>query len=165
MAELTPLERLQPSLLDRLTDNEPGKKQETREKRIFSVQKLREVVLRDLVWLLNSGNLKGTEDLEDYPFVSHSVVNYGMPELAGVTSSSIDVLKIERLIRQVIWDFEPRILRHTVKVRVSTAENQMNTNAMTLEIEGQLWAQPIPIHLFLKTEIDLESGNITLKEY
>lgn len=33
MAELTPKDRLQPSLLDRLTDDEPDKTQESREKR------------------------------------------------------------------------------------------------------------------------------------
>jgi type VI secretion system protein ImpF len=34
MAELTQKDRLQPSLLDRLTDDEPDKLQESREKRI-----------------------------------------------------------------------------------------------------------------------------------
>ena len=38
MAELTPQERLQPALLDRLTDDEPDKKQEPREQRVMSKQ-------------------------------------------------------------------------------------------------------------------------------
>jgi type VI secretion system protein ImpF len=83
MAELTPKERLQPSLLDRLTDNEPDKQQEAREKRVLSMRKLRESVQRDLAWLLNSGNLETVQDLDDYPLVSHSVINYGLPDLAG----------------------------------------------------------------------------------
>ena len=36
MAELTPKERLQPSLLDRLTDDEPEQQQESRDKRVLS---------------------------------------------------------------------------------------------------------------------------------
>ena len=48
MAELTPTERLQPSLLDRLTDDEPSHSQEARNRRVLSIQKLRESVLRDV---------------------------------------------------------------------------------------------------------------------
>ena len=54
MAELTPLERLQPALLDRLSDDAPDKTQETREARLITRQKLRAAVIRDLAWLLNS---------------------------------------------------------------------------------------------------------------
>ena len=64
MAELTQQERLQPSLLDRLTDDEPEKKQESREKRVVSLRRLREGVLRDLAWLLNTSNLAVLEDLD-----------------------------------------------------------------------------------------------------
>ena len=33
-----------------------------------------------------------------------------------------------------------------------------------VEIEGDLWAQPIPLQLYLKTEIDLESGQVKVEE-
>ena len=55
MAELTPKERLQPSLLDRLTDDAPAEKVESREQRVLSLTKLRQSVNRDLGWLLNTG--------------------------------------------------------------------------------------------------------------
>jgi type VI secretion system protein ImpF len=58
MVELFPKERLQPSLLDRLSDDEPYKKMESREKRVLSFQKLKLSVVRDLEWLLNAGCLK-----------------------------------------------------------------------------------------------------------
>ena len=44
MAELTSKERLQPSLLDRLTDDEPDKTQESRDQRVLSANRLRECV-------------------------------------------------------------------------------------------------------------------------
>ena len=31
---------------------------------------------------------------------------------------------------------------------------------MTFLIEGELWAQPVPLRLYLKTEIDLEIGDV-----
>ena len=45
---LHPQDRLQPALLDRLTDDEPEKKQEPRESRVLSKKQLRQSVLRDL---------------------------------------------------------------------------------------------------------------------
>ena len=43
MAELTQQERLQPCLLDRLTDDAPEKTQESRDQRVVSLRRLREV--------------------------------------------------------------------------------------------------------------------------
>src|SRR5258708_32270844 len=81
MAELTQQERLQPCLLDRITDDAPEKKQESRDQRVVSLRRLREGVLRDLAWLLNATNMAVLEDLTDYPYVAQSVLNYGMPGL------------------------------------------------------------------------------------
>jgi type VI secretion system protein ImpF len=164
VAELIQKERLQPSLLDRLADDEPGTRQESREKRVLSLRNLREAVLRDLTWLLNAGNLEAAEDLSAYPLVAQSVVNFGLPELAGNTASSIDVIDVERLLRKVIVDFEPRILRNSLKVRAVLDEAAMSHNSLVFEIEGELWAQPLPLHLFLRTQIDLEGGGATLRE-
>lgn len=165
MAELTQQERLQPSLLDRLTDDERDKTHEAREQRVLSLRRLREGVRRDLAWLLNTGHLASTEDLTNYPEVSHSVLNYGIPDLAGATASSTDVTSMERLLRQALVDFEPRLLKNSVRVRATISHDQMTHNALTFIIEGELWAQPVPLHLLLKSEIDLESGSVKVTEY
>jgi type VI secretion system protein ImpF len=165
MAELTPQERLQPSLLDRLTDDDPHNPQESREQRVLSMSKLRDSVMRDLVWLFNAVNLTATEDLDAYPLVARSVVNYGLPDLAGKAAVGMDVADIERLLRQAIWDFEPRILRNSVKVRAILARDEMNHNAIGFDIEGELWAQPLPLHLYLKTELDLADGSVRVVNY
>ena len=164
MAELTQKERLQPSLLDRLIDDEPDKKVESRDKRVLSMQKLRQCVLRDMLWLLNTSNLASVQNLYDYPNVKHSVVNYGMPDLAGIIAVSTDILALERILRQVIGDFEPRILRNTVKVRLDVSDDDMDLNAMAFEIEGDLWAQPMPQRLYIKTVIDLDMKSVEVKE-
>jgi type VI secretion system protein ImpF len=164
MPELTQKERLQPSLLDRLTDDEPHVSQESRDKRVLSPARLRECVRRDLTWLLNTINLATTEDLEESPEVARSVINYGMPDLAGHTVSSLDVRTMERLLVRVIWDFEPRLLRSSVRVRLVIDEQQMNHNALCFDIEAELWAQPLPLRLFLRTEIDLENGGVEVAE-
>ena len=164
MAELTPKERLQPSLLDRLTDDEPDKQQESRDKRVLSPTRLRECVRRDLTWLFNTVNLAATRDLDDYPEIQRSTLNFGLPDLAGRTLSSVDKGALERLLRRAIWDFEPRLSRNRVKVRLVADHEQMNHNAMCFTIEAELWAQPLPLRLFLRTELDLENGEVKITE-
>lgn len=164
MAELTPQERLQPSLLDRLTDKAPDTKTESRERRVLSMQRLREAVLRDLAWLLNTGHLETTDDLDAYPQVRDSVLNYGMPDISGISASGADTSELEKAVRQAIIKFEPRISANTVRVRISRDENSMGRNSMVFTIEGQLWAEPTPIALYLKTEVDLETGNVAVTD-
>lgn len=164
MAELTPKDRLQPSLLDRLTDEEPDKLQESREKRVLSMGRLRECVLRDLAWLLNSARLPTSQDIERYPFAARSVINFGLPPLSGSIVHNLDIKDLENILCQAIRDFEPRILRNTVKVHAILAPDQMSHNTLTFEISGDLWAQPLPLQLYLKTEIDLESGQVKIEE-
>lgn len=165
MVGLTQKERLQPSLLDRLTDDQPERKQESRDQRVLSIQKLRECVLRDLSWLFNTVNLNAIQDLSSYPEIMRSVINYGMPDLAGHTASSVEVHSLERLLKQAILDYEPRLLRNSVRVKLKLSESRMNHNAMTFDVEADLWADPVPLHMYMKTEIDLEIGDVKVTEF
>ena len=164
MPELLHKERLQPSLLDRLTDDDPGEKQESREKRVLSPLRLRESALRDLGWLFNTTQLSAVQNLAGFPEVAKSVLNYGLPDLAGRTVSGIDVPKMEALLRQAIWDFEPRLLRNTVAVQLIVNQEEATQNAMSFVVEAELWSQPIPLQLYLRTEIDLEDGDVSVRE-
>lgn len=164
MAELTPKDRLQPSLLDRLADDEPDRLQESREQRVLSANQLRECVLRDLTWLLNTSRLPDSFELERYPFAARSVLNFGLPPLSGKIVDGVDVHALENTLTQVIRDFEPRILKNTVKVKAFLAKDLMSHNTLTFIISGDLWAQPLPLELYLKTEVDLEVGQVKLEE-
>ena len=164
MAELTPKERLQPSLLDRLTDDDPTNSQESRNRRVLSPGRLRESVRRDLSWLLNNTHLAATVELEEYPEVERSILNYGVPDLAGKTSSTIDVPGLEQALQAAIVEFEPRLLPDSVSVRVTVDRQQMTHNAMSFMIEAELWAQPLPLKLWLKTDLDLETGEFSVSE-
>jgi type VI secretion system protein ImpF len=51
-----------------------------------------------------------------------------------------------------------------LRVRLFSDDKQMNHNAMTFDIEAELWAQPLPLRLFLRTAVDLESGSIDVAD-
>jgi type VI secretion system protein ImpF len=164
MAELLPQERLQPSLLDRLTDDVPEARTESREARVLSLTQLRASVMRDVAWLLNTVNLSASQDLSAFRDAEHSTVNFGIPELAGRSAAGRNVKELERAVRQALIDFEPRILRDTLRVTVRLQPDQMSRHALTFVIEGDLWAQPVPLNIYLKTEVDLETGTVTVTD-
>jgi type VI secretion system protein ImpF len=159
MAELTMQERLQPSLLDRLTDNEPNNPQEAADRRVMSLSQLKASVLRDLAWLFNTSSLFDPESAAQMP-AGTSVLNFGMPPLAGHTASSIDVQAVEALLVETIATYEPRILKGSLRIRAQLASGEMNHNALSFEIEGDLWAEPVPLRLLLSTALDLETGHV-----
>ena len=163
MAELTQKERLQPSLLDRLTDDEPHNQVESRDKRVLSMNKLRQSVLRDVSWLLNTDSMDSVVDLTNYPEVGRSVLNYGIKDLAGRTSVGANLSEIEKGLKQAINNFEPRILPNTLSVQVLSSD-QMNHQALSFDIEASLWARPLPLHLYLRTEINKITGDVNLRD-
>jgi type VI secretion system protein ImpF len=164
MAELTTQERLQPSLLDRLTDDEPGKSEESREKRVISATRLRDCVTRDISWLLNCVHLETDVDLEPYPEVSRSVLNFGIPDLTGMALTGVDGSVLQRQIKDAILAFEPRLTGSTLRVVVQSDTARMDRQSLVFNIESEMWAQPIPLNLYLKTEVDLETGKFNVSE-
>jgi len=165
MVEVGARDALQPALLDRLTDHDPGRKVEGRDERVLSRSQLRASVLRDLGWLFNSTNLSSTVDLAAYPHAAQSTLNYGLTALAGNPVAGLEFAEVERLLKEAILRFEPRILPQSLSVRGIPAKDPMgHHNVMSLEITGELWSQPYPLEFLIKTDMDLESGEIRLAE-
>ena len=156
--------RLQPSLLDRLTDDEPGRHVEAEDHRVMSKAQLRHAVLRDLGALFNAMQPLGAQ-AEAYPHVADSVLQFGLPPLSGRLASSLDVTVLEGLIRQAIVRFEPRILAESLQVRALEAGSVLDThNVIEFEIRGELWSHPVPIEVLLRTQLDLEAGQVEVRD-
>jgi type VI secretion system protein ImpF len=158
-------DRLQPALLDRLTDDEPDKRTEAPEAAAMTRTRLRQAVLRDLAWLLNSTNIESEVDLSSYPAVRNSVVNFGLEVLSGRRVANVDWQELELAIKDAIIAFEPRVLPSTIEVRGITKTTSLDHhNVLTLEIRGQLWSVPYPLELLLRSNLDLETGQVVLRE-
>ena len=157
-------DRINPSLLDRLTDEAPGTPA-ARGAGSLTLSELRKGVLRDLNWLFNTARIMNAEELDAWPQVRNSVLNYGLPPLSGVAASGLDISKLERALRQAIVDFEPRIIPDSISVKAMLEAGTLDHhNLISLQIEGLLWAQPVPIELLLRTQFDLESGQNRVDE-
>jgi type VI secretion system protein ImpF len=160
-----PQDRLQPALLDRLTDDEPDRKHEPPEARVLSKRRLRQSVLRDLAWLFNATQLEAGRTLSQLPYARRSVLNFGLPPLSGNTASTVDITDLARAIREAIVTYEPRILPSTLEVRTTTEGGAMDHhNIIGVDIRGELWAQPVPLEFLVHTEFDLETGKVQIAE-
>ena len=156
--------RLQPALLDRLTDDAPEERQEIESHRVMSKAQLRQAVLRDLSALFNAVQPLGSE-ADAYPLLAESVLNFGLPSLSGQLASKLDVGDLENAIRQAIVRFEPRILADTLRVTALEASSVLDThNVIEFEISGHLWSQPVPLEILLRTQLDLEAGQIEVRD-
>lgn len=159
-----PRDRLQPALLDRLTDDEPHRREEAEEHRVMTKLQLRQAVLRDLGWLFNAVQPLGRA-AEVYPGLGDSVLNFGLPAMSGQLASKVDVSVLEKAIRQAILRYEPRILPDTLEVRALEATSVLDThNVIEFEIRGHLWSQPVPLEILLRTQLDLEAGQVEVRD-
>jgi type VI secretion system protein ImpF len=164
MASHDARDRLQPVLLDRLTDLAPTSRVEADDTRVMNKAQIREAVLRDLAWLLNAVKPMPAE-LEAFPQVAASVLNYGLPPMSGQMASRIDINLLERTIRDAIIQFEPRVMKASLEVKALEASSMLDThNVIEFEIRGFMWAQPVPLELLLRTQVDLEAGQVQVRD-
>lgn len=154
-------ERLQPSLLDRLTDDLADRTGKGSGHGVMSSAELRRAVLRDLNWLLNTVRVESLLDLSDLTYARRSTLNYGIPDLAGRTVSGLEPKAVADSLRRAILDFEPRLIADSVRIK---PEPGSAPNALSFRIEAELWAQPVPLQLWLRTELDLDSGDVSVSE-
>lgn len=147
------------SLLDRLRDDAAT------HSRLYSQSELRRQVLRDLQSLLNSNHYASSGDLRDYQHVQRSVLNFGVPTLAGRHLSAMTLQAIQQELTAAIRCFEPRILSQGLQVRCLTTGNIASChNLLSIEIQGQLHWAPSPLPFLFHSQLDLENGHLELKE-
>jgi type VI secretion system protein ImpF len=83
------------------------------------------------------------------------VINFGTRQLCGVSSPDLDRLQEE--MAEAVKVFEPRITPRSLTIHAD-----MERNIVSFDVQGDLWANPLPEHLHLKTSLDLETGQSLL---
>ena len=157
----------QKALLERVVMLEQQRRFESREQRVMSLERLKQSVLRDLAWLLNTEYFEAVHSLDAYPEVKSSVVNYGIPSIVGLTITDLnDSMRggLAKTLRDAIVRFEPRLDPDSIVVRTHADKEQMDGRTLTFEIEAELLAEPTPLRLLLTSVVDLENGHASLAE-
>ncbi|HQS68967.1 MAG: type VI secretion protein [Novosphingobium sp. 28-62-57] len=128
----------------------------------FNEAALRATVRRELAWLLNTTNFESSVDLEAFPQVRTSVLNYGVPDLAGRSLNSRAVLRRAREIRDAVKSFEPRIDPLTLHVELSNKVERENALTFVIEADVRSAVRAVPIKL--RTDVEADSSAVTVRE-
>ncbi|WP_299611619.1 type VI secretion system baseplate subunit TssE [uncultured Tateyamaria sp.] len=162
MADRARLERLQPALLDRLVDEAPDQRTETNAAWAIDINRLRDIIQRDLHWLLNTTNLQASADLEPFPETVCSVLNFGIVDVSGITVTNSRATEIQQAIRVAIERFEPRLLPNTLEVAIHERKD-VRAGLISFDIRAELWAEPVPLDLYLRTQLDVTTGEVSVR--
>jgi type VI secretion system protein ImpF len=128
----------------------------------FNEAALRATIRRDLAWLLNTTNLESLIDLEPFPQVQGSVLNYGLTDLAGRTLNRRAVLARAREIRKAIRLFEPRMGGDSLTVDPIDEGDQPHT--LTFLIQGDITSAARTMPVKFRTEVEAETTAVNVRE-
>ena len=161
MARLDKKKKLRPSILDRLIDNDPNNQAEVDLDQHQKLKQLRQSVRRDLENLLNT-RMRVVEPDDEFIHLKHSLLNYGLPDLATVNISSVDkrrefVQHLERLL----LDFEPRF--KTVSVNYQENTDTVD-RTLRFRIDATLYADPSPEVVIFDSILEPVSRTVNVEE-
>jgi type VI secretion system protein ImpF len=147
------------SVLDRLIDLEPDRKQEPPLSRVQSLRELRAALRRDLEWLFNTRSTI-EEPPESLREVERSVYSYGIHDTSTLTlKSPKDQELLARSIKSAITFFEPRLQAAKVTIEPSSDD----VRGIHFNIEGLLRMDPAPEPVFFDTLLEPTTGEYSVK--
>ena len=154
--------QLLPTLFDRLRDEAPSRTSELPSEYAVTPARMRDIVQRDLAYLLNTTNAEDLIDRTRHADAASSTINFGVPPLAGSYLSERKWADIERIIRRAIHDYEPRLIPETVTVVPLMKEGGATDeyNVLLFEIRALIHLQPYPLAFTVQSAVDLETNRM-----
>ncbi|WP_373061934.1 type VI secretion system baseplate subunit TssE [Gemmatimonas sp.] len=158
----TELDRaVQPSLLDRLTDEAPQVSGDVAVSREESVRRFRQAVQRDVESLLNTRRCI-VEIGPAHAELRRSVHEYGIPDTTGLAVGTVAGRKLlTDDIKDALQRFEPRLMNVTVRL---TDSDQVRTPQVCFAIEATLRMDPSPEQIVFDTVLEIASGSYAVDE-
>ncbi|MFM0340895.1 type VI secretion system baseplate subunit TssE [Paraburkholderia fungorum] len=157
--------RLLPTLLDRLRDDAPLRQNEAPAEYTVTRAQMRDILQRDLAFLLNTTSIEDQIDRERYPYAAASTVNFGVPPLAGAFMASRKWSEIEQIIRRAIREFEPRLVPRTLSVvPLSAMDADSHYNVLSFEVRGMIQMDPYPLQFIVQSSLDLETSQVNVTD-
>ncbi|MDP9992727.1 type VI secretion system protein ImpF [Variovorax boronicumulans] len=157
-----PNAQLLPTLFDRLRDEAPSRTSELPSEYAVTPAQMRDIVQRDLAYLLNTTNAEDLIDRARHAEAASSTINFGVPPLAGSYLSERRWADIERIIRRAIQDYEPRLIPETVTVVPLMKEGGAagEYNVLLFEIRALIHLRPYPLAFTVQSAVDLETNRM-----
>lgn len=155
---------LLPTLFDRLRDEAPSRTSEQPSDYTVTPAQMRDILQRDLAFLLNTTNAEDLIDRKRHAQAASSTVNFGVPPLAGSYLSERKWADIERIIRRAVLDYEPRLMPQTLSVVPLMKEEgaAQGCNVLLFEIRALIDLRPYPLEFTVQSAVDLETNRMSV---
>jgi type VI secretion system lysozyme-related protein len=149
---------VQPSVLDRLTDDDPRSPADPRISYLESLRQFKGAVQRDLEWLLNTRRTP-TPAPEEMTELARSVYNYGVPDITSLSSDSPAArAQLLRDVESTLAIFEPRL--ENVQISMVEQDGEARRRELRFVVEATLRLDPTPEQVVFDTVLHFSSGQI-----
>jgi type VI secretion system protein ImpF len=128
----------------------------------FNESALRATVKRELAWILNTVNMESAQNLDAYPHVKTSVLNYGVAELSGKSMTPAAVRRWAQALRTAVLNFEPRFDPKTLEVEPQKSGKQDDT--VTFVLRGDVTAAVNAMPVQFNTDVEMDTGAATVRD-
>jgi type VI secretion system protein ImpF len=149
---------LTPSLLDRLTDEQPGVSRDSYLGPWEQQRQVRAAIRRDLTTLLN---IRRTDDIpSEFEQVRASLLTMGILDYTSLNLMNPENQELlRRSIERAIRQFEPRLTR--VSVALEIPESRLLTLRFRIDAMQRTHSSPVPMYLDAVVRADTRRFEVT----
>jgi type VI secretion system protein ImpF len=149
---------VQPSILDRLTDDEPRVGADPRITYAESLRRFKEGVQRDLEWLLNTRRTPMPAG-DDFVELRNSLYHFGVPDITSMSRDAIESrVRLRSQVEEALTTFEPRL--SNVHISVIEENGESHRRELRFVVEATLRLDPTPEQVTFDTVLHFSSGQI-----
>jgi type VI secretion system protein ImpF len=122
---------------------------------------LRREVARDLDALVNTIAMESSQDMVPFEYARRSILNYGLPDIAHRSIDEITVSEIGPEIAAALMNFEPRLVRDTIKVQRDESVDKHDLKVRFM-VRADLSCVPLNVPIEFVADVEVDTGKIVI---
>ena len=115
----------------------------------------------DLIALLNTTDLGSSIDLDEFKFVRQSILNFGLYDIAHLTSEEFGVDAVKDDLHAALMAFEPRLNPETLHIERGESPDDVNQK-VRFSVSAEMLCAPVDVPIDFVAEIEVSSGKVQL---
>lgn len=115
----------------------------------------------DLLALVNTIDLGSAVELDELDYVSRSVLNFGLHDVAHLTSEEVGVDEIARNLSAALLQHEPRLNPETLEVAREDSFDDVNQR-IRFTVRAEMACKPLDVPIEFVAEVDVSGGKVQL---
>jgi type VI secretion system protein ImpF len=124
-------------------------------------RELKAEVERDVDALMNHVAIDSTIDLEAFPHVRRSILNFGFPDIAHRSLDELESRDLDGEIVAVLRQYEPRLIPGTIHV---TRDRSPEANSeLRYIVDGHLLCQPLNVPIEFLAKFEATTGKLLFR--